>query len=63
MIDDEDPMQISENCFNICEVLKAMIQGKNLGDLNEYVRITLEDLERCACSVSVALSVDHLTQL
>ena len=49
MIDDEDSMQLSEYCFNVCATLENAIQGKNVGDLNKYVRMALEDLERCVC--------------
>ena len=48
MIDNEDYLQLSEYCFNVCEVLKTVIQGKDADDLNESVRETLEDLERYA---------------
>ena len=46
MIDNKDYLELSEYCFNICEVLKTAIQGKNVDDLDESVRKTLENLER-----------------
>ena len=46
MIDNKDSVQISESCFNVCEVLDVAIQGKNAGGLNESVRTALEDSER-----------------
>ena len=46
MIDDKDFVQLSERCFNVCEVLKTTIQGKNADDINESVRETLEGLGR-----------------
>jgi len=46
MINDKDFVQLSESCSNVCEVLNATIQGKNVEDLNESVRTTLEDSER-----------------
>ena len=47
MIDDKDSVQLSEYCFNVCEVLKTVVQGRNADSLNEHVRVALEDLERC----------------
>ena len=38
MIDDKDYLQLSEDRFNVCEVLKASIQENNVGDLDESVR-------------------------
>ena len=47
MISNEDSIQLSEYCFNVCVIVETAIQGKNVGDLNEYVRMALEALERC----------------
>ena len=47
MIDDKDSVQLSEYCFNVCEVLKTAIQGTNADSLNVSVRVALEDLGRC----------------
>lgn len=47
MINNEDYVQLSEYYFNACATLENAIQGKNMGDLNKYVRMALEDLERC----------------
>jgi len=48
MIDNEDSVQLSEYCFDVCTVLETAIQGKkNVGSLNKYVRMALGDLERC----------------
>jgi len=44
MINNEDSAQLSEYCFNTCETLKITIQGKNADDLDESVRVALEDL-------------------
>ena len=54
MIDNEDYLQLSEYYFNVCEVLKTIIQGKNADNVNESVRKILEDLESyadwlCSC--------------
>ena len=46
MADVEDSVQLSEYCFNVCEVLKPVIQGRGAGDLDESVRTALDDLER-----------------
>ena len=46
MMDDEDSVQLSEYCFDACEALKTVIQGKNADDINEPVREALEDLGR-----------------
>ena len=47
MVDDKDSVQLSEYCFNVCEMLEMAIQGNNAGDLDESVRKALDDLERC----------------
>ena len=47
MIDDKYVVQVSEYCFNACEALNRMIQGRNLDDLSESERIAMEDMERC----------------
>ena len=46
MIDDEDSVQMSGYCFNLCEVLKTVTQGNNPDDLNESVKTGLGDLQR-----------------
>jgi len=46
MIDDKDSVQLSKYCFNVCEALKAVVQGRNVESLNESVRVALKDLER-----------------
>ena len=47
MIDDKYVVQVSEYCFNACEALNRMIQGRNLDDLSESERTATEDMERC----------------
>ena len=47
MTDNKDSVQLSEHCFNACEVLKTAVQGKNPDDLSESVRKALQDLGRC----------------
>jgi len=47
MVDDKDSVQLSEYGFNVCEVLKNVIRGRNMDSLNESVKAALEDLERC----------------
>ena len=59
MIDDKESVQLSEYCFNVCEVLKGAVQGKNADGLNESVRGALEDLERC---VDLSFSVCSITE-
>ena len=59
MIDDKDSVQLSEYCFNVCEVLKAAVQGKNADTLNDSVRVALEDLERC---VGLSFSICSLAK-
>lgn len=46
-VDDEDSVQLSEYCFNVCAALQIAVQGKNVDDLNESVRAALGGLERC----------------
>jgi len=51
MIDDRDSAQLSEYCFNVRKVLKAVAQERNA---DSSVTTALEDLERCAnCSCFV----------
>jgi len=60
MIDDKDPMQLSEYCSNVCEELKTVIQGMDdANNLNESMRVALEDLGRC---VDWSRSVCSLTE-
>ena len=59
MIDDKDSMQLSEYCFNVCEVLKDAVQGRDADSLDESVREALQDLERCA---DLPFSVCSLTE-
>jgi len=47
MVDDKYVVQVSEYCFNACEALSRMIQGRNLGDFSGPERIAMEDMERC----------------
>lgn len=46
MICNKDAVQLSECCFNACGKLKTMIVGKDVDDLNESVKMGLEDLRR-----------------
>ena len=46
MIDNEDSVQLSNSCFNVCEVLNAAIQGKKAESLDESVKMVLEDSKR-----------------
>ena len=41
-----DSVQLSESCVSLCETLKAAIQGKDTGDLDESERTAVEDSER-----------------
>ena len=47
MVDDKDSVQLSEYCFNVCEVLKATIHGRDMNSLDESAKAALEDLGRC----------------
>jgi len=47
MINHEDPVLLSDYCFNICEALNATIQGKSADGLNKSAMTALEDLGRC----------------
>jgi len=54
MTDDEDSIQLSDYCFDVCKELKTVIQGRNADSLDESVRAALEDLGRYVnwpCSV------------
>jgi len=48
MVGSDDAVQLSGYCFEVCEMLKTVIRGKNPEDLGEHVRTVLKDLERCA---------------
>jgi len=47
VVDNEDCMQLSEHCFDICMALEPAIQGRSADDLSESLRTAIEDLERC----------------
>jgi len=65
LIDDKDSVQLSEYCFDVCDVLKTAIQGRDVDGLDESVRTALEDLERCVnwsrtvCPLIRQLRVTH----
>ena len=46
MIDNEDHVYLSEYCFDVCDLLETVIQGKDTDDLHESVRVAVNDLER-----------------
>ena len=48
MIDDKDPVQLSEYCLNVCEVLKTNIRARSGDGINGSIIGAFEDLERCA---------------
>ena len=48
MAADKDYVQLSDYCFGVCESLETAVRGGNADDLNESVRVKLEDLGRCA---------------
>ena len=48
MVANEDSVQLSDYCFDVCEVLKAAIQGRSTGSLSEATKTALEDLGRYA---------------
>lgn len=39
-------MQLSEYCFNVCEIVMIAIKGKNMDDLSESARAILKELEK-----------------
>lgn len=47
MSDNKDCVQLSEHCFDVCKVLKTVIQGNNADNLDESVKMALGGLERC----------------
>lgn len=46
MIGNEDSVQLSEYCFNVCEVLRTAVRVKNMSDPNGSMRKAVEDLGR-----------------
>ena len=46
MIENKESMQLSEQCFNVCESLMDAIQGKDADDLNDSEKIAMKDLEK-----------------
>ena len=46
-VDNKDSVQLSEYYLGVCEALEATIQGKNVDDLDESVRMALKNMERC----------------
>ena len=47
MSDNKVSVQLSESCFDTCEALEDATQGKDADDLDEIVKIALEDSKRC----------------
>ena len=47
MISNEDSMQLSKSCFNVCVAPKGAIQGNNVDDLDKPIKSVLENFERC----------------
>lgn len=46
MIENKESVQLSEQCFNVCEILMDAIQGKDAGDLNDSETMAMKDLDR-----------------
>ena len=46
MIGNNDSVQLSKYCFDVCVALETAIQGKGAGHLSEPARIAFADLER-----------------
>ena len=51
MVDDKDSVQLSEYCFNVCEILRNTFRGKNASDVDESEKMAMEGLERCVGDV------------
>ena len=47
MVGDNDSVQLSEYCFNVCEVLNIAIRRKDVNDIDESTTKALENLEGC----------------
>ena len=49
MVVDDESVQLSDYCFNVCEALNsnAAIRKRNTGDLDHSTRMALEVLVRC----------------
>ena len=48
MAADNESVQLSDYCFNVCETLNMVIREKKTGDLNAPTSMALEGLERYA---------------
>lgn len=48
MIDNEYAIQLSGQCFDVCETLRGALQGKYPGNLSESERMAIVNLDRCA---------------
>ena len=46
MVDNKDSAQLSEYCFNVCEALNNVVQGKNSDGFAEFNKTVMKDLER-----------------
>lgn len=46
MIANKDSVQLSDYCFNACQVLKTTIEGREADHLDEHARVTVENLGR-----------------
>ena len=48
MVADDESVQLSDYCFDVCETLNMVIGEKKTGDLDASTRMKLEGLERYA---------------
>jgi len=46
MADNKDAVRLAEYCFNVCEVVKTTVEGRDVDDFNGSVKMALEDLGR-----------------
>ena len=46
MAADNESVQLSDYCFNVCEALRMEVREKKTGDLNAFTRMALGGLER-----------------
>ena len=60
MVADNEAVQLSDYCFNVCEALNAAIRDRNTDDLGESTRMALKDLVRCVASSRVLVAVRAL---
>ena len=57
MINDDDFVGLAEDCINICDVLWAGVERKNIDDLSNSVKEAIVNLGECVHCIRAPLRV------